>query len=87
MTGTWTLDPLDASTADDLAQELSLHEVTAAVLVRRGYADPEEAGRFLAAEMPGHDPNLLGDMEVAVQRIRASSIAGSSAGLFRGSIL
>ena len=76
MTGTWTLDPLDASTADDLAQELSLHEVTAAVLVRRGYADPEEAGRFLAAEMPGHDPNLLGDMEVAVQRIRAAVAEG-----------
>ncbi len=76
MTGTWTLDPLDASTADDLAQELSLHDVTAAVLVRRGYADPEAAGRFLAAEMPGHDPNLLGDMEVAVQRIRAAVAEG-----------
>ena len=76
MTGTWTLDPLDASAADDLAQELSLHDVTAAVLVRRGYADPEAAGRFLAAEMPGHDPNLLGDMEVAVQRIRAAVAEG-----------
>ena len=76
MTGIWTLDPLDSSTADDLAQELSLHDVTAAVLVRRGYGDPEAAGRFLAAEMPGHDPNLLGDMEVAVQRIRAAVAEG-----------
>jgi single-stranded-DNA-specific exonuclease len=76
VTGTWTLDPLDASAADDLAEGLSLHDVTAAVLVRRGYADPEAAGRFLAAEMPGHDPNLLGDMEVAVQRIRAAVAGG-----------
>jgi single-stranded-DNA-specific exonuclease len=76
VTGTWTLDPLDASAADDLAEGLSLHDVTAAVLVRRGYADPEAAGRFLAAEMPGHDPNLLGDMEAAVQRIRAAVAEG-----------
>jgi single-stranded-DNA-specific exonuclease len=72
VTGIWTLDPLDSAAADDLARELSLHDVTASVLVRRGYADPEAAGRFLAAEMPGHDPNLLGDMEVAVERIRAA---------------
>jgi single-stranded-DNA-specific exonuclease len=76
VTGTWTLDPVDASAADDLARELSLHDVTAAVLVRRGYADPEAAGRFLAAEMPGHDPNLLGDMEAAVRRIRAAVAEG-----------
>jgi single-stranded-DNA-specific exonuclease len=45
-------------------------EVTAAVLARRGLADPDAAGRFLAAELPGHDPLLLGDMAVASERIR-----------------
>ena len=72
MTGIWTLDTLDSSTAEELARKLSIHDVTASVLVRRGYGDPETAARFLAAEMPGHDPSLLGDMEVAVERIRAA---------------
>ena len=72
MTGIWNIDPLDSSTADELARTLSLHAVTASVLVRRGYGDPETAASFLGAEMPGHDPNLLGDMEVAVERIRAA---------------
>jgi single-stranded-DNA-specific exonuclease len=72
VTGIWTLDALDASAADALARELSVHDVTAAVLVRRGYGDPETAATFLAAEMPGHDPNLLGDMEAAVERVRAA---------------
>ena len=76
MTGIWNIDPLDSSTADELARTLSLHAVTASVLVRRGYGDPETAARFLGAEMPGHDPNLLGDMEVAVERIRAAVDGG-----------
>ena len=40
--------------------------------MRRGYGDPRTARRFLDAELPGHDPLLLGDMEVAVERIRAA---------------
>jgi single-stranded-DNA-specific exonuclease len=51
-------------------------EVTASVLVRRGYDDPRAARRFLAAELPGHDPYLLGDMAVAVERIREAIAAG-----------
>ena len=34
---------------------------TARVLVRRGYDDAESATTFLAGELPGHDPFLLGD--------------------------
>jgi single-stranded-DNA-specific exonuclease len=45
--------------------------------VRRGYADPESARRFLDAELPGHDPFLLGDMGVAVERIQAAVEAGT----------
>jgi single-stranded-DNA-specific exonuclease len=70
--GTWTIDPLDTAAAGELARELSLSEIAAAVLVRRGYGDPESARRFLEAELPGHDPFLLGDMAVAVERIRAA---------------
>ena len=72
MTGAWTIAPYDASAAALLARELELSEVTAAVLVRRGYEDPQRARRFLDAELPGHDPLLLGDMATAVERIRAA---------------
>ena len=39
------------------------------MLVRRGYEDPGAARRFLDAELPRHDPLLLGDMAIAVERI------------------
>lgn len=70
VTGTWTLGPADPESVATLARELRLSEVTASVLVRRGYGDPASAARFLAAELPGYDPYLLGDMEEAVERIR-----------------
>jgi single-stranded-DNA-specific exonuclease len=73
----WSIEPYDAAAADALARELGLSEITASVLVRRGYADPESARRFLEAELPGHDPFLLGDMAVAVERIRAAVDAGT----------
>jgi single-stranded-DNA-specific exonuclease len=70
--GSWTIEPLDAAAATALADELELSEITASVLVRRGYADADSARRFLEAELPGHDPSVLGDMVVAVERIRAA---------------
>jgi single-stranded-DNA-specific exonuclease len=76
MSGTWTVASCDLSAAERLERELTLSHVTAAVLVRRGYSEPEDARRFLAAELPGHDPLLLGDMAVAVERIRAAVSAG-----------
>jgi single-stranded-DNA-specific exonuclease len=76
VSGTWTVASYDLSAAERLERELTLSHVTAAVLVRRGYSEPEDARRFLAAELPGHDPLLLGDMAVAVERIRAAVSAG-----------
>jgi single-stranded-DNA-specific exonuclease len=73
----WTIAPNDAAAADSLVGELGLSEVAASVLVRRGYADPDAARRFLDAELPGHDAFLLGDMAVAVERIRAAVDAGT----------
>jgi single-stranded-DNA-specific exonuclease len=55
---------------------LGLSETTASVLVRRGYSDPAKAHAFLAAEIPEHDPFLLGDMEAACAGIRAAIDAG-----------
>ena len=51
-------------------------ETTASVLLRRGYADEGSARDFLEGERPGHDPLLLGDMAVAVERIRAAIAGG-----------
>src|SRR6058998_2302293 len=74
--GTWTISPCPHRQADSLAQGLGLSEITASVLVRRGYGDPDVARAFLAGEQPLHDPFLLGDMATAVERIRAAIGAG-----------
>jgi single-stranded-DNA-specific exonuclease len=74
--GIWTIRPCPHRQASDLAEELGLSEITASVLVRRGYGDPDEARAFLAGEQPLHDPFLLGDMAEAVARIRAAIAAG-----------
>ena len=75
--GTWTLAPCPASAQAELVEALAISEITAAVLVRRGYDDPEAARLFLAGEQPPHDPFLLGDMTVACDRIRAAVSAGT----------
>ena len=74
--GTWTLSPCPPRASSALAKELGISEITASVLVRRGYGDPGEARAFLAGEQPLHDPFLLGDMALAVERIRAAIAAG-----------
>jgi single-stranded-DNA-specific exonuclease len=74
--GIWTIRPCPHREADSLAQALGLNEITASVLVRRGYGDPEEARAFLQGEQLPHDPFLLGDMSLAVERIRAAVAAG-----------
>ncbi|HXV96054.1 MAG TPA: single-stranded-DNA-specific exonuclease RecJ, partial [Gaiellaceae bacterium] len=74
--GTWTIRPCPRSEVRRLATALGVGEATASVLVRRGYGDPEAARAFLAAEPPGHDPFLLGDVEAACARIRETIAAG-----------
>ena len=49
-----------------------MNDVTASVLARRGYDEPEAARRFLEAALPGHDPLLLGDMAAAIERIQSA---------------
>jgi single-stranded-DNA-specific exonuclease len=74
--GIWTIRPCPHRQASALVKALGLSEITASVLVRRGYGDPEVARAFLAGEQPLHDPFLLGDMGRAVERIRAAIAAG-----------
>ena len=68
--GSWTIRPCPSGQSARLAEALGISDVTAAVLVRRGHGDPDEARRFLEGELPPHDPFLLGDMAAAVERIR-----------------
>ena len=70
--GTWTLRPCPHEVQAGLAASLGISELTAGVLVRRGYDDPDSARAFLAGELPPHDPFLLGDMRAACERIRAA---------------
>jgi single-stranded-DNA-specific exonuclease len=74
--GTWTMRPCPRGEVRKLAQALGVGEVTASVLVRRGYGDPEEARAFLAAARPQHDPFLLGDVTAACDLIHATIAAG-----------
>jgi len=74
--GTWTISPCPHRQAESLAQALGLSEITASVLVRRGYGDPDTARAFLAGEQPLQDPFLLPAMDIAAERIRAAIAAG-----------
>ncbi len=74
--GTWTLADCAPAAQAELVQALGISELTAAVLVRRGYDDPARARAFLAGEQPPHDPFLLGAMQEACVRIRAAVAGG-----------
>ena len=74
--GIWTLRPCPHRQASELAAALGISELTATVLVRRGYGDAASAQRFIDGELPPHDPFLLGAMRAAVERIRAAVAGG-----------
>ena len=68
--GRWTIRPCAHADVRALAAELGVSEITASILVRRGFGDASAAAAFLAGEGISHDPLALGDMAVAVERIR-----------------
>src|SRR5499427_4492374 len=74
--GTWTLADCPHRQQAELVAELGISELTASVLVRRGYGDPADARAFLDGEQPPHDPFLLGDMAAACERLRRAVAAG-----------
>jgi single-stranded-DNA-specific exonuclease len=75
--GSWTIEPCEYAEVKALAEALELGEITASILVRRGFTVVEDARRFVRGEIEPHDPFLLGDMRVAVERIRAAIAAGT----------
>jgi single-stranded-DNA-specific exonuclease len=73
----WKIAPCPRADVDGLVQGLGVSETAAAVLARRGYAEPVRARRFLEGALPGHDPFLLGDMTRAVEAVRAAIAGGT----------
>ncbi|MCG9971479.1 single-stranded-DNA-specific exonuclease RecJ [Christiangramia crocea] len=67
----WTLKPKpDSITVNALADKLGIGLPVARLLVQRGIESFEEAKKFFRPEMKDlHDPFLMTDMELAVQRI------------------
>jgi len=74
--GSWTIDGCGYAEVKALADALEIGEITASILVRRGYGDVEAARAFVTGEIEPHDPSLLGNMTVAVDRIRAAIAGG-----------
>ena len=54
----WKCVPYEVDVARRLAEGLGVSPTVGTVLARRGFADPDEARRFLAAE-ERHDPRSL----------------------------
>src|SRR5882672_6248508 len=66
----WDTLNCDDAAADALAAALKISPVVAKLLCQRGLSDPELADRFLNPSLEHlHDPMLLADMGVAVERI------------------
>jgi single-stranded-DNA-specific exonuclease len=70
--GRWTIRPCAFDEARALADDLGVSEITASILLRRGYHEPSVAAAFLSGEGISHDPLLLGDMTAAVARIHTA---------------
>jgi single-stranded-DNA-specific exonuclease len=69
----WQSMQCDEDRIDGLAHELGLSTTTARLLCIRGLGDPEAATRFLSPSLEHlHDPFLMADMRVAVERILAA---------------
>jgi single-stranded-DNA-specific exonuclease len=69
----WESLDCDDKAAETLAAALQISPVVAKLLCQRGLSDPELADRFLNPSLDHlHDPMLLADMGVAVDRILAA---------------
>src|SRR5512140_1714114 len=69
----WESQACDGAAAAVLASELNVPEVVARLLCQRGLGDPAIAARFLNPSLDHlHDPLLMADMAVAVDRLLAA---------------
>jgi single-stranded-DNA-specific exonuclease len=67
--GSWSISPASYADVRRLCAELDVGEVTAQILVRRGFADPEKARALLHPDVALHDPYLMPGVPAARRRI------------------
>ena len=74
----WTLkEPADPAKVAQLSAELGIDRVLSELLVKRGVETFEEARRFFRPSLNDlHDPFLMKDMDVAVERLRQAITGG-----------
>ena len=73
----WDHQTIDEDQAGALAASMDLDPLIARLLVLRGITTPEEAGRFLNPRLDHlHDPFLLTDLPLAVDRLQRAIAAG-----------
>ena len=66
----WKYKELDEEKIDEIVKKFNVPELLATVLVNRGIVDDEEIRVFLnPTRSDFHDPYLMPDMEIAVERI------------------
>ncbi len=65
----------DEATATALAEELGIHPALGQLLMRRGINTAAEAKRFFRPQLSDlHDPFLLNDMQIAVERLNKALV-------------
>lgn len=77
----WACSPYDVAVARRLADALGVAPAVGTVLARRGFREPDEARRFLAAA-ERHDPRSLPGVEAAAELIREHVRRGSRIAVF-----
>jgi single-stranded-DNA-specific exonuclease len=77
----WRSDPYEVAGGRRLAEGLGVSPVVGSILARRGFADVEDARRFLAAE-ESHDPLTLPGVPAACELILGHVERGSVIAMF-----
>ncbi|MHB1325492.1 MAG: single-stranded-DNA-specific exonuclease RecJ [Thermoleophilia bacterium] len=72
----WHTSPISYDTVRRLSQALETSEITASILARRGYGDPDKARLFLDSQGALHDPFLFPQMQAVCDRLRLAISRG-----------
>ncbi len=79
----WKVNPVDRGLIEALARELGILPLTARLLINRGLVSADRASVFLRPELSHlHDPFLLKDMDLAVERIVSALGAGEKIAVY-----
>jgi single-stranded-DNA-specific exonuclease RecJ len=69
----WNYQPItpeQAEISQRLAKELGISPILGKLLIERGISNPQEAKKFFRPQLPDlHDPFLMKDMDIAVERL------------------